>query len=246
MSKTSNARIPAISCRTAQKAATSTLRISLISALQLIIYLLPSQRKQNSTFSFEFGFYQVAGDRQSSSDWKFICNDDSAVLNPYPAQLCGDGKLKVVRDRTKSIPLFSDDTETVIYDVFSNPDITQYDQKEPSCEEAQFHLTKTCPDDAARQLAVSYCWPIVGSLGHRNCLSKYTYDIAEIFAACVEWACSGFPKPGADKDKNCNALAEAIDDCRRFPGLKEKIDESKCYTGLRWVQSEREDDCPSL
>ncbi|PVD25020.1 hypothetical protein C0Q70_15517 [Pomacea canaliculata] len=74
--------------------------------------------------------------------------------------------------------------------------------------------------------------------------TECTLNVVAGHQRCVEWVCSGFPKPGADKKKNCKALAEAIDDCRRFPGLKEKMDESKCPTGLSWVQSDREDDCP--
>lgn len=46
--------------------------------------------EKNNVFSLEFGLYEVSGDRQSSSDWKFICNAANVKLVPYPQQLCGE------------------------------------------------------------------------------------------------------------------------------------------------------------
>ncbi|PVD26732.1 hypothetical protein C0Q70_14410 [Pomacea canaliculata] len=200
--------------------------------------------EKNNVFSLEFGLYEVSGDRQSSSDWKFICNAANVKLVPYPQQLCGNGTNNYVRKRTDKMSIIKDEEAAVIYDVFTNPTITQYDTINPLCEEAQGYIINSCVNDTAREEAVALCWRTVGSAGHRQCLSKYTYDPMQVFTKCVDWACSGFPSPAKDIKKNCNALAEAVDDCREFPGLKTKIDKAHCYSGLRWVLDGEEEGCP--
>ncbi|XP_025098507.1 uncharacterized protein LOC112566502 [Pomacea canaliculata] len=199
--------------------------------------------KQN-TWSFSFGLYEFKGSRFKSSDWSFTCNDDSVPLVPYPEQLCGNTTKSILKDRTASFTQWSEDEATITYDVFSNPVITQYEKIEDFCQVSQDKLVNLCPDDAARQKTIAACWKILGEKGHRKCLTKYTFSPIEIFANCIDWMCQG--APAKDPTKSCDKVAEAIDDCREFPGLTSLVKESKCYSGLsyRLKDDSQDDSCP--
>ncbi|XP_025098504.1 uncharacterized protein LOC112566500 [Pomacea canaliculata] len=199
--------------------------------------------KQN-TWSFSFGLYEFKGSKFKSSDWSFTCNDDSVPLVPYPEQLCGNTTKSVLKDRTAGFTQWSDDVATITYDVFRNPKITQYEKIEDFCQVSQDKLVNLCPDDAAREKTIAACWRILGEKGHRKCLSKYTFSPIEIFANCIDWMCQGAPPK--DPTKSCDKVAEAIDDCREFPGLTSLVKESKCYSGLsyRLKDDSEGDSCP--
>nr|KAG5703958.1 hypothetical protein BaRGS_020555 [Batillaria attramentaria] len=86
-------------------------------------------------------------------------------------------------------------------------------------------MVNVCPDDAKRKEAIEKCYMILYSKPHRECATKYSCDIMDVFTNCIKFVCSDF-----QDDEACEAVGAAIDMCRPFPGLSDEI--KKCYKDL--------------
>ncbi|KAK7107465.1 uncharacterized protein [Littorina saxatilis] len=185
---------------------------------------------KNQTFRVTFTPWDPSNRGQyPNSDWKFECFDMDAVLNEYPAQMCGGSGYKVVTNRTKTLGLANRFRMNIIYfDTLTNPDIVHTN---PKCSNATDILLNTCQSDAQRLHAINNCKDILHSQKHTKCVTNYNCDPMDVFNACIMWGCSGAGFDPEEKEM-CHEVGEGIDFCPEFGSsgnLTARVEDANCY-----------------
>ncbi|XP_070189734.1 uncharacterized protein [Littorina saxatilis] len=165
-----------------------------------------------------------------NSEWKFECFDDNAVLNSYPAQICGGDVKREVLTRTKDVFDLPDRfrMDVIYFDTLTNADIVHTN---PKCSNATDILVNTCQTDAQRMFVINNCKTILHSQRHTECVTNYNCDPMDVFNACVMWGCSGTGFDPAETEM-CHEVAEGIDFCPVFAqsgNLTDRVMSTKCY-----------------
>ncbi|PVD28987.1 hypothetical protein C0Q70_11584 [Pomacea canaliculata] len=184
-----------------------------------------SLREKNNVFTITFGAYQEGGLKNKVSGWEFVCNDPSAVLAPYPTQVCGN----LTEDNLKAIRLeldFRQDNQVLMLNVFNDTSITQTDE---DCKNVQREFVSASQAD--REAAMRECFPIVFYGKIYKPMIKDNFRPAKVLRNCVTFVVSGYTD-----DASCEYLAEALDDAARVSEkIAQKIQEKQCYPDFRRV-----------
>lgn len=183
----------------------------------------------DGSFSITFGPYDPEGSKHRNVAMKFTCNTNDAPSG-FPDTLCGGFDAKEVDVRAAELgfktgsKLKADQRDkTYYYTAFT--DLTTDQSPNPTCRLVAETMVNECASDAKRVEAINRCYTILYSKPHRECATKFSCNIIDVFYNCVKTVCSDF------KDKvSCEALGEAIDMCRAFPDLSEQV--ATCYKGM--------------
>nr|KAG5703962.1 hypothetical protein BaRGS_020559 [Batillaria attramentaria] len=178
---------------------------------------------KDGSFSVTFGPFDPTGSKHRNVGLTFTCTRDDSPPE-FPIQICGGEDPKDVQYMAEELGFKPNDKfkphmrdQTYYYAIFTDPDLDQTPDT----------MLNVCPDGAKRKEAIENCYMILYSKPHRKCATKYSCELIDVFANCVKFVCSDYKDEVA-----CQAVAEAIDMCRNFPGLSDRILEAKCYTGF--------------
>ncbi|KAL8606754.1 hypothetical protein ACOMHN_049583 [Nucella lapillus] len=170
------------------------------------------------------------------STFKFTCNTDDA-LEPYPKQICGNTTKEVIANRGRNdfnLKGSGNDLRellTIYYDVFTNTDVVQVDDK---CIEAVSIINSTnCTTQERTMKVIATCGEILGEIKHTTCVTAYSCDPMDIFNACLKWGCSGAEGFEKEYEEECQICGEGTDLCPTFQSvygnLTGHIQSAKCY-----------------
>nr|KAG5703960.1 hypothetical protein BaRGS_020557 [Batillaria attramentaria] len=153
-------------------------------------------RAKDGSFDIVFGPFDPVGSKHRNAAFVFRCREDD-VPPAFPAQICGGEDEKDVQYMAEELgikpgkkfkPHMRD--QTYYYAIFTDPDLDQ--TPNPKCGEARDTMLNVCPDDAKRKEAIENCYMILYSKPHRQCATKYSCDLMDVFAACIKFVCSDY------------------------------------------------------
>ncbi|KAK7492980.1 hypothetical protein BaRGS_00015710, partial [Batillaria attramentaria] len=143
-------------------------------------------KAKDDSFDITFAPFDPLGDKHRNVAFVFRCHKDD-VPPAFPAQICGGEDKKDVQYMAEELgfkpgkkfkPHMRD--QTYYYAIFTDPDLDQ--TPTPKCGEARDTMLNVCPDDAKRKEAIENCYMILYSKPHRQCATKYSCALIDIFA----------------------------------------------------------------